>query len=96
MLGSALAYRLAKVGYEILIGSRNPEKAFSNVSKINKRLKKNKISVESNYKASEKSELIILTVPFANHLKIIQEISTVVQHKILIDTTVPLVPPISS
>jgi len=94
LLGSALAYRLAKVGYEILIGSRNPEKAFSNVSKINKRLKKNKISVESNYKASEKSELIILTVPFANHLKIIQEISTVVQHKILIDTTVPLVPPI--
>ena len=92
-LGSGLSYRLGKAGYQVIIGSRNPGKASEKVNEINQRLKQEKISIESNYLAAEKSDLIILTVPFSNHGVIVKEISPVVQNKIVLDTTVPLVPP---
>ena len=92
-LGSGLSYRLGKAGYQVVIGSRNPGKALKKVNEINLRLKQEKISIESNYLAAEKSELVILAVPFSNHRVIVEEIATVVQNKIVLDTTVPLVPP---
>ena len=92
-LGSGLSYRLGKAGYQVVIGSRNPGKASEKVNEINLRLKQEKISIESNYLAAEKSELVILAVPFSNHRVIVQEIAPVVQNKIVLDTTVPLVPP---
>ena len=92
-LGSGLSYRLGKAGYQVVIGSRNPEKASEKVNEINQRLKQEKISIESNYLAAEKSDLVILAVPFSNHRVIVEEIAPVVQNKIVLDTTVPLVPP---
>ena len=92
-LGSGLSYRLGKAGYQVVIGSRNPGKASEKVNEINQRLKQEKISIESNYLAAEKSDLIILAVPFSNHRVIVEEIAPVVQKKIVLDTTVPLVPP---
>ena len=92
-LGSGLSYRLGKAGYQVVIGSRNPVKALEKVNEINLRLKQEKISIESNYLAAEKSELVILTGPFSNHREIVEEIAKVVQNKIVLDTTVPLVPP---
>ena len=92
-LGSGLSYRLGKEGYQVLIGSRNQEKASKKVNEINQRLNREKVSVESNYLAAEKSDLIILAVAFSNHLAIVKEIAPVVQNKIILDTTVPLVPP---
>jgi NADPH-dependent F420 reductase len=88
-----LSFRLARAGYKVVIGSRNPDKALKKISTINQRLVKEKISVESNYESAEKSDLVMLTVPFSNHREIIMEILPAVQKKILIDTTVPLVPP---
>ena len=92
-LGTGLSFRLARAGYNVVIGSRNPVKALKKILAINQRLVKEKISVESNYKSAEKSDLVILAVPFSNHREIIMEILPAVQKKILIDTTVPLVPP---
>ena len=92
-LGSGLSYRLGKAGYQVVIGSRNPGKASEKVNEINLRLKQEKISIESNYLAAEKSDLVILAVPFSNHRVIVEEIAMVVQNKIVLDTTVPLVPP---
>ena len=92
-LGSGLSYRLGKAGYQVIIGSRNPGNSSEKVNEINQRLKQEKISIESNYLAAEKSDLIILAVPFSNHLAIVKEIAPVVQNKIILDTTVPIVPP---
>jgi hypothetical protein len=47
----------------------------------------------SNYEAANTAEIIVLTVPFSNHMAIVEEISVAVQAKIVVDTTVPLVPP---
>ncbi|MFL2750243.1 MAG: NADPH-dependent F420 reductase [bacterium] len=92
-LGSALSYRLGKAGYQVIIGSRNQGKASEKVNEINQRLKQEKISIESNYLAAEKSDLVILAVPFSNLRVIVEEIVPVVQKKIVLETTVPLVPP---
>ena len=92
-LGTGLTYRLARAGYNVVIGSRNPVQALKKISLIDKRLVKEKISIESNYESAKKSDLVILAVPFSNHREIIMEILPVVQKKILVDTTVPLVPP---
>ena len=79
-LGSGLSYRLGKAGYQVVIGSRNPGKASEKVNEINQRLKQEKISIESNYFAAEKSDLVILAVPFSNHGVILEEIAPVVQN----------------
>ena len=53
-LGTGLSFRLARAGYNVLIGSRNPVQALKKISIINQGLVKEKISVESNYESAEK------------------------------------------
>ena len=47
----------------------------------------------SNIEAANHAEIIVLAIPFSNHNKILEEIKVEVQGKIVVDTTVPLVPP---
>ncbi len=92
-LGSALAFRLGRAGYKIFIGSRTESKAQCSANELNNRLGKNILSGHPNLQAAKKAEIIILTIPFSNHDGIIEEIKEEVQGKIVVDTTVPLVPP---
>ena len=92
-LGSALAFRWGNAGYKILIGSRNNEKASVSAQKLNDRLGKEFASGFNNREASKLAEIIVLTIPFQNHSDIIEEIKDEAQGKIVVDTTVPLIPP---
>ena len=92
-LGSALAFRLGRAGYKVLIGSRTESKAQYSANELNNRLGENILSGYVNLQAVKKAEIIILTIPFSNHDMIIEEIKEEVQGKIVVDTTVPLVPP---
>jgi hypothetical protein len=92
-LGSALAFRWGQSGYKIILGSRNEDKAKLSASKLNNLLGKESAKGLSNRDAANASEIIVLTVPFSNHNAIVDEIMEVAQGKIVVDTTVPLVPP---
>ena len=92
-LGSALAFRWGNAGYKILIGSRNNEKASVSAQKLNDRLGKEVASGFNNREAAKLAEIIVLTIPFSNHSEIIEEIKDEAQGKIVVDTTVPLIPP---
>jgi NADPH-dependent F420 reductase len=46
-----------------------------------------------NKEASENGEIVVLTVPFSNHMSTLSLIAPALDNKILIDVTVPLVPP---
>ena len=83
-LGTGLTFRLARAGYNVVIGLRNPVQALKRISLIDKPLVKEKISIESNYESAKKSDLVILAVPFSNHREIIMEILPAVQKKILL------------
>ena len=91
-MGSALAWCWGRAGYKIFIGSRNTEKAELAAEKLNTTLGLNIASGLSNQEAASVVEIIVLTVPFANHEAIVDEIAEAAQGKIVVDTTVPLVP----
>jgi NADPH-dependent F420 reductase len=92
--GKGLAYRWAKAGYEILIGSRQAEKAQAAAAEIIGLLGEN-VAVRgvTNPEAAAQADLLVLTVPFAAHVDTLSQLKPFLQGKILIDVTVPLVPP---
>ena len=92
-LGSALTMRWSNAGYRIIIGSRDEDKAQAAASKFNKSLGKDFVRGMTNLEAARYAEIIVLTIPFSNHQAIVEEIFQAAQGKIVVDTTVPLVPP---
>jgi 8-hydroxy-5-deazaflavin:NADPH oxidoreductase len=92
--GKGLAYRWAKAGYKIIIGSRLVAKAQTAAEEI-KGLVNQLCEVEglSNSEAVSNCDLAVLTVPYSVHKEMLQVLYTQLQGKILIDVTVPLVPP---
>ncbi|MEN6410006.1 MAG: NADPH-dependent F420 reductase [Anaerolineaceae bacterium] len=92
--GKGLAYRWAKAGYRVLIGSRNIEKAQAAVDEIRVRLAASAmVEARINADAVRESDLAVLTVPYAAQADTLTALKDLLQGKILIATTVPLVPP---
>lgn len=92
--GKGLAYRLAKAGFPVLIGSRELEKAENAASELNGLIKfPSKVIGLINSDASRQADIVIVTVPYAGHQSILESIREFVQGKILVDVSVPLVPP---
>ena len=92
--GRGLAYRWAKSGFQILIGSRTPLKATDAALEINQLLdNKHQISGTTNEKAASEAEIIVLTIPYIAHIDTINSIKHFLLGKLVIDVTVPLVPP---
>jgi len=92
--GKGLAYRWARAGYRLLIGSRTPEKAVAAASELVERLDgAPSIVGMSNLEAAQQADIIVLTVPYAAHRATLESVREALQGKLLIDVTVPLVPP---
>lgn len=92
--GKGLAFRWAKAGFEVMIGSRSAEKAASAAEELNLLLPVSKtVTGMENAQAAEQADLVVLTVPFAAHIPTLESIRGQIAGKILIDVTVPLVPP---
>ncbi len=92
--GKGLAYRWAKAGYRMIIGSRVLEKALSAADDLNQ-LIKGGVKVEGmvNQDAARLADLVVITVPFAAHIPTLEGLKEELKGKILIDVSVPLVPP---
>lgn len=92
--GKGLAYRWAKAGYPVLIGSRQVEKALSAVADLRPLLPESaQLDGMENLAAAQQAEIVILTVPYAAHRATLEGLRDTLQGKLLIDVTVPLVPP---
>lgn len=92
-LGRGLAWRWAKAGHDVTIGSRTADKAQATADELNKRLGEDRIKAADNVTATLSSEVVVLTVPFAAHSSTLESIKASLSGQILIDTTVPLRPP---
>jgi NADPH-dependent F420 reductase len=91
--GIGLAFRWAKAGFHILIGSRLAEKATAAAQKLLGQLDDNAlIEGFTNFKAAEAANIVVLTVPYAAHRQTLESVKEVLQGKILVDVTVPLAP----
>jgi 8-hydroxy-5-deazaflavin:NADPH oxidoreductase len=92
--GKGLAYRWAKAGYHVHIGSRSPEKAEGTAKEILGLLEGEAyVAGMSNINAAQRANIIALTVPYSAHRETLESVKDVLQGKLLIDVTVPLVLP---
>lgn len=87
-LGAAIAWRLARAGRTVLIGSRKAEAAQEKAAELGHGL----VGM-ANADAAAQADLIIVTVPFSAQEATLADIKPHVAGKIVVDTTVPLVPP---
>ena len=91
-LGAALARRWAKSGRRVVIGSRDAAKAGAAAAKLAAELGV-EVSGASNLDAARRADVVVVAVPFGSQLQVLEEIRPGVAGKVVIDTTVPLVPP---
>jgi hypothetical protein len=91
-LGSAIARRLSRSGLEVIIGSRDPARAAAAAAALATATGR-VVSGLANAEAAARGGIIIVTVPFASQEATLQEIAAGVAGKIVVDTTVPLMPP---
>jgi NADPH-dependent F420 reductase len=87
-LGAAIAWRLARAGYPVTIGSRNAESAANAAAELGHGLRGG-----ANIDVAAAAEIVIVTVPYAAQEATLRDIAPHVAGKLVVDTTVPLAPP---
>jgi NADPH-dependent F420 reductase len=90
--GTGLALRLAKAGHAVTIGSRDRDKARAAAAEATTRTGAT-IDGADNRGAAGAAEIVILAVPFAVERTTVEQVRDQLTGKILVDATVPLVPP---
>jgi 8-hydroxy-5-deazaflavin:NADPH oxidoreductase len=92
--GKGLAFRWARAGYHVFIGSRDAEKAVAAANEVREMLGDG-VSVNGlgNLEAAKEANIVVLTVPYSAHRSTLEAVKDQLQGKILVDVTVPLVPP---
>ncbi|QHN08693.1 NADPH-dependent F420 reductase [Methanothermobacter sp. THM-2] len=90
--GLGLALRLALAGEEIIIGSRDAEKAVSAAQKVLEIAGRDDLKVKgaTNAEAAEEAEVAILTVPLQAQMATLGSVKEAIKGKVLIDATVPI------
>jgi hypothetical protein len=92
--GGGLAFRWALSGHDVVIGSRSAERAAKAAEKLNRLLGGGeRVRGTSNREAARAGRVVVLAVPYAAQLATAMEVQDCLAGKILIDVTVPLVPP---
>lgn len=91
--GGGLALRLGQAGHRVIIGSRDGARAAAAARELNAMLGRDALSGATNMAAVAAAKIAILTVPFAAQRATVEEVRDALRGKILVDATVPLVPP---
>lgn len=92
-LGGGLARQWSRAGYQILIGSRTLEKGQAAAKALLDEFPDLNVTGHENLQAASQADLVVLTVPFEHQLSTLETVKPGLAGKILIDVTVPLVPP---
>lgn len=97
-LGTGLARRWAQAGYQVIIGSRTIDKAQAAADDLRRVMGERgvaavRVRALDNLSAAQQANIVVLTVPFSHQTSTLQSVRDALQGKILVDVTVPLVPP---
>jgi 8-hydroxy-5-deazaflavin:NADPH oxidoreductase len=90
--GSGLAYRWARAGEHIVIGSRDAQRATESAARLRQRIGgAAQIEGADNAAAVAQCEIVVLTVPFSGQAALLKQLKSVWKPgTVVIDTTVPL------
>ena len=92
-LGTGLAMRWGRAGYRLIIGSRTLPKARRAVDALHEVSPDSQAVPMENPDAAAAGDIVVLTVPAVHQLSTLAEVKGALTGKILIDVTVPLLPP---
>jgi NADPH-dependent F420 reductase len=87
-LGGAIAKRLVKAGHQVAIGSRSAESAAKAAAALGEG-----VASGVNPEVVKGQDFVIVTVPYAAQAQTLRDIRDFVGQSIVVDTTVPLMPP---
>jgi hypothetical protein len=90
--GSGLSLRWAHAGLDVIIGSRQLEKAGRVADELNEILGQPRIRGLVNREAAEAGDIVVLSVPYAAHRATLEDIRPALSGKILVDVTAPVDP----
>jgi NADPH-dependent F420 reductase len=91
--GSGLALRWAHAEHAVTIGSRDEAKAKAVAQELNAILGGDRITGVDSQAGVRAADIVVLTVPFSAQMPTVAGLAPLLEGKILIDVTVPLVPP---
>lgn len=91
--GSGLAFRWAHAGLPVIIGSRDAGKAQAVAAELNATIGKSAVQGLGNAEAAARGDIVVLAVPYAAQQATALEVAAHLEGKVLVDVTVPLMPP---
>jgi 8-hydroxy-5-deazaflavin:NADPH oxidoreductase len=92
--GSGLAYRWARHGHHVIIGSRSAARAQEEAEALERLLDgPRRVRGAANEEAAAGADIVVLAVPYGAQRATAESVRSGLEGKILIDVTVPLVPP---
>ena len=97
-LGTGLVRRWTQAGHAVIIGSRTLEKAEAALAELKQVMAewgatKLDVAAMENLDAARAADIVVLTVPFAHQKSTLEHVRPALDGKILVDVTVPLMPP---
>lgn len=90
--GARLAARWARAGYRVVIGSRDAARAAEAAQGLAAQ-SGGSVTGADNQDAAAQGEIVVLAVPYSAQTSLAESVRAQLEGKILIDVTVPLVPP---
>ncbi len=93
--GKGLAFRWVQAGHDVIIGSRQYEKAQKAVEEVAALLENapGTLCGMENSDAVAACDIAVITVPYAAHRPTLESLKDVLDGKLVVDVVVPIVPP---
>jgi 8-hydroxy-5-deazaflavin:NADPH oxidoreductase len=88
--GKGLAYRFARGGHEIVLGSRDEERAITAATELGERAPSATVRGARNDQAAEAAHLVLLAIPYDGHDALVAELAPHLAGKVVISCVNPI------
>ena len=88
--GKGLAYRWARHGHRVVLGSRSPERAQHTAAEISARVPDGSVSGAANNDAAAGADVVVLAVPYDGHDDLVASLADQLDGKVVISCVNPL------
>ncbi len=88
--GKGLAYRWAKHGHTVVLGSRSADRANAAAGEIQERLPEAAVSGAANADAAAAADVVVLAVPYDGHDALVTDLAPVLAGKVVVSCVNPL------
>ena len=88
--GRGLAYRFARHGHRVMLGSRDPDRALVTADEVAARLPEAHLAAGSNDEAAAASDIVVLAVPWQGHDELVAGLAGQLAGRIVVSCVNPL------